>query len=1098
MAALTLLPLQFQRQDAVPIDIDTTFATTADRVAFLTAPRRYAGMIVADRELDQAFMLNDARDTWLSIASTPITVQDEGVTLTSTVTSFDFIGAGVTATNIGNAVSVTIPGGGGGGAALWEEQRITEAIPVVVPAENPYLFRDLFGGGVQSPINGHEPDVNFLGSNPEAAPTWLDEDYSSQTAIDSGGFFVSNSNLPIGEVRAVIGDGLAIYNNIQSFVITVLFRHPNIFIDEGDPSIEAFYLELLISDTTLTLIITQEEFGWSANFGGTIRNISAPTPNVDIPIVITITPIFQTMTIGSTIIDIVDNFATTVGLRFIRMGVAGGGYKVNSLTVTDPNAAPGRTDPGIVVDEIIPDPTLPPVTVPGGYERIQAVVLPEHELKIDVNPIIYESGILIKKLDFTAADHLPVDVVASASGTSFVYQNNADPSEFSSVHVARADYADLFSVTPPLALSFTASGVASRRFFLHAIDLDKAANGRAYYHGYLFETTNENPTAICVGCIRTTNNLPASATNPYSTFVWQMRIEGDFVQVSSSKTYVDGVGLIVGASDRISPSYHLFMIDFSTGAITWKQEIDTTNVVYNYDRLRLTTTTIPVPGFDEVFYVLYANTLSSFTASSGIRRLVRVLDELPGYSLAGDAGGLVGVIADPRNYRVIMIGNVDDGSYGIGYVFRLDAGNFTCYDTTIIDAPTSVSEFECNGDIILAKLTGVDHQIHIGKLYRTVTANPFISEAICLSATDLATIKINGLSIPYGSYNLTASGNTNIYASGTYPNGFHFGLIKGGLNGSAYDISIGDFTDVVGKTSSDGEWAVLPSSFGYFSQPAITNSAITMAVSTSALTATTSSVIAFENPPASPPWVETNPIIYKQSLGVLPRPAVKTEGITETGAFRLKNYINAPTSLIGKLNDTQGDIRFDDESLYYCIKDYDGVSDIWVSLSSSIIKYAQWTINCTIAAFFNSDSLGDFASSYRNYLGIESAVIPKLGTMALGPGYGNPMFFMADLPGFEILYNFTFALSLLSDASGAECVFEVSGTDAGNLNYLFKDNVKVTQIFTNPTKVQLSFNYLHLNSALPIYLIGTLLSGNDNSWAIAGDILITELKRRRL
>jgi len=44
----------------------------------------------------------------------PIPVSDEGVVLTAGVASFDFVGAGVTATTVGSNVTVTIPGGGGG------------------------------------------------------------------------------------------------------------------------------------------------------------------------------------------------------------------------------------------------------------------------------------------------------------------------------------------------------------------------------------------------------------------------------------------------------------------------------------------------------------------------------------------------------------------------------------------------------------------------------------------------------------------------------------------------------------------------------------------------------------------------------------------------------------------------------------------------------------------------------------------------------------------------------------------------------------------------------------------------------------------------
>jgi hypothetical protein len=43
-----------------------------------------------------------------------ISVSDEGTLLTSSVTSFNFTGSGVTATAATNAVTVNIPGGGGG------------------------------------------------------------------------------------------------------------------------------------------------------------------------------------------------------------------------------------------------------------------------------------------------------------------------------------------------------------------------------------------------------------------------------------------------------------------------------------------------------------------------------------------------------------------------------------------------------------------------------------------------------------------------------------------------------------------------------------------------------------------------------------------------------------------------------------------------------------------------------------------------------------------------------------------------------------------------------------------------------------------------
>ncbi len=54
-----------------------------------------------------------------------ITAKDEGSTLTSSMTSIDFVGAGVTATNVGGDRTVTISGGGGGGITDGDKGDIT-------------------------------------------------------------------------------------------------------------------------------------------------------------------------------------------------------------------------------------------------------------------------------------------------------------------------------------------------------------------------------------------------------------------------------------------------------------------------------------------------------------------------------------------------------------------------------------------------------------------------------------------------------------------------------------------------------------------------------------------------------------------------------------------------------------------------------------------------------------------------------------------------------------------------------------------------------------------------------------------------------------
>jgi hypothetical protein len=58
---------------------------------------------------------NGTTATWAAASGgSALTVKDEGATLSTAVTSFDFVGAGVVATNTGGAVTVTVAGGGGG------------------------------------------------------------------------------------------------------------------------------------------------------------------------------------------------------------------------------------------------------------------------------------------------------------------------------------------------------------------------------------------------------------------------------------------------------------------------------------------------------------------------------------------------------------------------------------------------------------------------------------------------------------------------------------------------------------------------------------------------------------------------------------------------------------------------------------------------------------------------------------------------------------------------------------------------------------------------------------------------------------------------
>lgn len=65
-----------------------------------------------------------------SASGQPVTVYDEGITLTSAVTSLNFTGAGVTATAIGNDVTVTIPSGGGSGTVTSVAMNVPTGLTV--------------------------------------------------------------------------------------------------------------------------------------------------------------------------------------------------------------------------------------------------------------------------------------------------------------------------------------------------------------------------------------------------------------------------------------------------------------------------------------------------------------------------------------------------------------------------------------------------------------------------------------------------------------------------------------------------------------------------------------------------------------------------------------------------------------------------------------------------------------------------------------------------------------------------------------------------------------------------------------------------------
>lgn len=131
--------------------------------------------------------------------SANIAIYDEGNLLTNTVSSLDFVGSGVTATNIGNAVTVTITGGGGGGPAsvildsfTGNGVQTTFTLSTIPQSEN-YTFVNIDGvsqlktdyslSGANiifdgAPANGAKIEVTIVSALSNAQPTFTTRTYT--------------------------------------------------------------------------------------------------------------------------------------------------------------------------------------------------------------------------------------------------------------------------------------------------------------------------------------------------------------------------------------------------------------------------------------------------------------------------------------------------------------------------------------------------------------------------------------------------------------------------------------------------------------------------------------------------------------------------------------------------------------------------------------------------------------------------------------------------------------------------------------------------------------------------------------------------------
>lgn len=142
----------------------------------------------------------DALVAQLATKSGAISVSDEGVALTSGLASVNFTGAGVTATTIGGAVTVNVPGGGGGSVTVDGVSVFDDAGTLEGPWQETAIgLRDVVG------VNNNTRGVDAIhNSNPASYPyTYVAPHPLAGTTITQPGQFSTSSPLVSSTRRAI-------------------------------------------------------------------------------------------------------------------------------------------------------------------------------------------------------------------------------------------------------------------------------------------------------------------------------------------------------------------------------------------------------------------------------------------------------------------------------------------------------------------------------------------------------------------------------------------------------------------------------------------------------------------------------------------------------------------------------------------------------------------------------------------------------------------------------------------------------------------------------------------------------------------------------
>jgi hypothetical protein len=158
----------------------------------------------------------------VSVASAEIAVLDEGSSLTSAISSINFVGAGVTATNVGPAVTVTISGGGGGGTVTWND--VTDK-PTFATVATSGAYGDLSGTPTLAAVAtsgdyldlSNQPSIPSLG-NITFVSTTIDSSDSSGIVFTPAVTF--NSDITV-ENELIVNNGATVSGTLNVAALNV-------------------------------------------------------------------------------------------------------------------------------------------------------------------------------------------------------------------------------------------------------------------------------------------------------------------------------------------------------------------------------------------------------------------------------------------------------------------------------------------------------------------------------------------------------------------------------------------------------------------------------------------------------------------------------------------------------------------------------------------------------------------------------------------------------------------------------------------------------------------------------------------------------------